>query len=163
MSSPQRVHHANKIRRWLGIVRQPVVPYEREEIQWIIDLYGDAHRSSRKVNWTAEVKAFNERFAGRNLPGTFNNPRPARTKGSLMTQSHRIPEVGQITGLKVRGDRPFTPAKPTQGHKRDVSESASGKEQTKTQKPNTPEKGKGEGDGDDGDDEGDEDDEVKKE
>jgi hypothetical protein len=57
------------------------------------------------MNWNAETKAFNDRFAGKTLPGTNDNPRPARSKGSLTTQIHRIPEVGAITGTKIRGNR----------------------------------------------------------
>lgn len=98
--------------RWLGTVRARVIPYHPDENQWIIDLYRNAHNANRRVNWSVEDKAFNARFAGRILPGA-DVPRQARTKGSLMTQAHRIPEVGNITGLKVRGNRAsMTPANP---------------------------------------------------
>lgn len=83
-------------------------------------------------------RAFNERFAGQILPGS-PNPRQARTRGSLMTQSHRIPEVGRLTGLKVRGNRQsLTPAKPA--HKHNMSTTpAETPQPSKIVKPNTPE------------------------
>ena len=131
-------------RRWLGLVRQPVISYERAENRWIIDLYERHHRANTAVNWNCSVKDFNTKFAGKNVEGARRNPRPARTKGSLMTQTHRIPEVAKYANIKIRGARqstsPGQPSNSGKGHKREASDTVIDHTQTKTVKKEISEK-----------------------
>jgi len=60
-----------------------------------------------RLNWETIANDFNARFQGRILDGS-DMPRPARTKGSLQSQTGRIEEICRITGKTPRptSDKP---------------------------------------------------------
>ena len=87
--------------------------FHEEENQWLIERFvrhqKTAHRHGvepdyRTLNWVAITKAFNDRFAGRMLPGC-GIPRPVRTKSSLTTQRYRIEAISKMTGAPMKRER----------------------------------------------------------
>jgi len=99
--------------RNLATIRPAVIRYLPEEDQYLVDIHRAAVQanggSSRRLSlqWDTVVEDFNARFAGRVLEGS-DKPRPKRTKGSLQSQCHRIPEIAVVTGKKHRSERQST-------------------------------------------------------
>ncbi len=94
-------------------MRPGPVNFHKEELDWLTDRYLVHQKKALKhgvepdyhtMNWVAIVEAFNERFEGRKLPDC-DEPRPHRTKTSIMTQRYRIETISKLTGVPLKGEK----------------------------------------------------------
>ncbi len=96
-SSPAAIGKLNKwrsqvIRRTTGRnARQPGPKYLPLENEFLVAVHRNI-RFGAAIDWAAATADFNEEFAGKIIEGS-DEPRPARSQGSLVAQRDRIAEV----------------------------------------------------------------------
>lgn len=100
-------------RRDLGSVRDARAPFHTYERDWLVELYrsyqrcfdqqGQAH-DWRSLRWNDITDDFNFLFGGQILE-RGGQPRPYRSKPSVMTEHYRIPEICKTAGLTLKEER----------------------------------------------------------
>ena len=99
-------------RRNLDTIRARAVRYLPEEDQFLVQVHREALQTGqRRLNWASVTERFNARFQGRILEGS-DQPRPARTRGSLQSESARVEEITEMTGKIPRSKTGKSQARP---------------------------------------------------